>query len=112
MFEVEDGYNVHEKNSNIAFKLSSSPSSGIDEHWRNVYADITSPASRSINEGMAGDLSSWLAITSQLPLAVNTTGDFSLARLFEQTGQVVYTVGTLDEPALTCQARPQDGDFR
>ena len=113
VFEVEDGYTVHAENSNIAFKHSASlPAPGIDEHWRNVYADVTSPASGAIDDATVDDLSRWLVDNQPITLAVNdATGDFSLAqKLFEQTGQVVYTVGTLDEPALTCQARPQDGE--
>ena len=39
-------------------------------------------------------------------------GDMQYARkLFEQTGQVVYTVGHEGNPAFTCQARPQEGEI-
>jgi len=39
-------------------------------------------------------------------------GDMSYAKkLFEETGQVVYTVGKEGNPAFTCQARPQEGEI-
>ena len=114
VFEVEDGYKLHKDNNHIAFKHSRSlPGPGIDEHWRNVYADITAPQGDSLDESMVDDLSRWLVDNQPITLAVNAEkGDFSLAqKLFEQTGQVVYTVGTLNDPALTCQARPQEGEI-
>jgi len=57
-------------------------------------------------------LSTWLVSHQPITLAVNgPEGDLSLAlKLFEQTAQVVYTVGSVEAPALTCQARPQDGE--
>ena len=58
------------------------------------------------------DLSRWLVKHQPITLAINAPrDDFALAQaLFAQTGQVVYTVGSLENPALTCQARPQDGE--
>ena len=35
---------------------------------------------------------------------------FYARKLFEKTGQVVYTVGHEGNVALTCQARPQEGE--
>ena len=45
-----------------------------------------------------------------ISLAVNGSADMAL-KLFEQTSQVVYTIGgTKEHVALTAQARPQDGE--
>lgn len=59
------------------------------------------------------ELAGWLVRNQPISLAMNTVGgDFGYARkLFEQTGQVVYTVGSEGNPALTCQARPQEGEI-
>jgi len=43
-------------------------------------------------------------------LAINMDDELG-QYLFERTGQVVYTVGTEENPALTCQARPQEGEI-
>jgi hypothetical protein len=92
---------------------NSLPPIGVEEHWRNVVADVTSPGHDVTDERFTSELAEWLVKNQPITLAVNDDGesDFSVAlKLFEQTGQVVYTVGTVVEPALTCQARPQDGE--
>lgn len=46
------------------------------------------------------------------PISLAVNSDMELGKyLFEKTGQVVYTVGTEENPALTCQARPQEGEI-
>jgi len=110
-----DGYSIHPENSNICYKHSDSlPPPGIDEQWRNVYADVTSPGIPVNDEQFTSTLATWLVDNQPITLAVNDDGndpDYKMAmQLFEQTGQVVYTVGTNTTPALTCQARPQDGE--
>jgi hypothetical protein len=113
-----DGYTVHKDNQNICYKHSDSlPAPGIEENWRQVYADVTSPAGGGAaikDEAFVDELADWLVTNQPITLAVNQDEgeDFALAkRLFERTGQVVYTVGTPSDPALTCQARPQDGEI-
>jgi len=58
-------------------------------------------------------LAAWLVRNQPISTAMNTTGnDLKYAlRLFEKTGQVVYTIGREGAPALTCQARPQEGEI-
>lgn len=112
VMERVDGYTLHKQNDNIAYRVSSElPPDDIDEQWRNVYVDVTSPV--KVNDAsFINSLSRWLVQHQPITLAINAEGgDFTLAQgLFEQTGQVVYTVGTVTNPALTCQARPQDGE--
>ena len=65
------------------------------------------------SDEQVSELAGWLVRNQPISLAMNTVGgDFGYARkLFEQTGQVVYTVGQEGNPALTCQARPQEGEI-
>jgi hypothetical protein len=114
---VEPGYSVaHDTDGLVALRHSPKlPPPGIDEHWRCVYADVTAPpggADEMRSPAFVDALSRWLVDNQPITLATNDeAGDFALARsLFEGTGQVVYTVGDLQNPALTCQARPQDGE--
>merc|ERR1719383_94024 len=61
------------------------------------------------SEKFIEDMAQWLMTHQPISLAIN--GNQELARsLFEKSGLVVYTVGTLESPALTCQARPQEGE--
>ncbi len=97
-----------------AYRVSSElPPDGLDEHWRQVYVDVTSPdAPVGTDPAYVSEVARWLVRNQPISLAVN--GSYPLARqLFEETGQVVYSVGdtTGDFTALTCQARPQDGEI-
>jgi len=99
--------------ANVAFRVNPSlPPPNLTEQWRQVYVDVTSPGFDVATPSFVDDLSNWLVANQPITLAVNAAeGDLSLAlKLFAQTGQVVYTVGSTTAPALTCQARPQDGE--
>lgn len=118
-FQAEPGYSTHpDSELPVAFKVEDGDNFpyGIKENWRRVYVDVTSPATP---EELASDeyiskLSRWLTTEQPITLAIN--GDDPAAgypiamRLFEQTAQVVYSIGTPDTPCYTCQARPQDGE--
>jgi len=101
-------------NSKLAYRLGSElPEDGISEQWRQTYVDMTSVSTADFgSEAQVAELAKWLVRNQPISLAMNTVGgDLSYARqLFEQTSQVVYTVGREGNPALTCQARPQEGE--
>jgi hypothetical protein len=100
-----NGLNAHYKISNNL------PEDGVEEYWRKVFVDVTS-TDEVMKAGSkdADDLSNWLVRNQPITLAVND--DYELGKyLFERTGQVVYTVGENDTPALSCQARPQEGEI-
>jgi len=112
---VREDAGAHYKSSDGAQGLArytirdSLPPTGIEEHWRNVVVDVTRPASEVSSEEFLNEMSTWLVDNQPITVAFN--GDYHAARqLWERTGQVVFTVGTLTQPALTCQARPQDGE--
>ncbi|KAL1523918.1 hypothetical protein AB1Y20_018837 [Prymnesium parvum] len=110
VFERVEGYEVA---ANAAYRVSSSlPPDDIKEQWRQVYVDVTSPGVDVATPAFVDKLCQWLVAHQPITVAVNADdADFALAkRIFEQTAQVVFTVGSNDSPALTCQARPQDGE--
>ena len=73
------------------------------------YIDVTSPP-RLMDPEFLYQFSLWLLKEQPISLAVNSN-DYALAEeLFNTTGMVVFTVGSLENPALTAQARPQDGE--
>ena len=112
-FHAADGYTVHGTFSNIAFKADEAlPADGLEEHWRQTYVDLTCPTDFGEPEQVS-KLAAWLVRNQPISLAMNTVGgDYAYARqLFEETSQVVYTVGYEGNPALTCQARPQEGEI-
>ncbi len=81
----------------------------ITEHWRQLYLDVTTPA--VVNDAsFLTALAQWLNREQPISLAVNDSSFDVALKLFQMTGMVVYTVGTLEKPALTAQARPQDGE--
>jgi hypothetical protein len=99
---IPSNYEKHPDSEAYVRIDESLPPDDIDEYWRRVVVDVTT----SLN---VDELANWLVRNQPISLAVN--GEMSLAReLFEKTGLVVYTVGTENNPALTCQARPQEGE--
>ena len=85
----------------------------IPEYWRKVVVDVTCVDYSS--ETSKKQLADWLNTNQPISLAVNgssrpETLDYGLD-LFERTGLVVNTIGTPEQPALTCQARPQEAEI-
>lgn len=81
----------------------------IEEMWRETYLDVMNC---DLSENGVRDCAAWLNTHQPISLAVNGKDmPFELFnRLFERTALVVYTVGCDAKPALTAQARPQDGE--
>lgn len=107
-----DGY-TRSPDAPVDIKVSRDYPKEIDEHWRRAVVDVTTMESDAITgDANVNALSRWLVENQPISLAIN--GDdapYAFARaLFERTGMVVYTLGSLDTPALTAQARPQDGE--
>lgn len=97
-------------------RLSSSlPPPAMDECWRRVVVDFTAPRSAEAlkDSEFVSQVASWLVRAQPISVAVNDEDrdGFALAkRLFELTGVVVFTCGSPERPAFTCQARPQSGE--
>lgn len=120
---VATGYTRHSRQAvKAAYRVGAASELpyGIEEHWRRVYLDVTSPASSSElrSEAFVSELARWLVVEQPISLAINgdsAADGYPLAmRLFEQTGLVVYSVGEASSgqpTALTAQARPQDGEI-
>jgi hypothetical protein len=115
-------------NKNVLLTTSDST---IQEYWRQVVVDFTKLdlvqnkcikqgkiEIRPVDEDAILKLASWLNIHQPISLAVNGPRHESIMvgiALWERTALVVYTLGSSDQmehmpPALTCQARPQDGE--
>ena len=114
-FDLAEGYSTHPSHSNIAYRVSSQlPGDDIEEHWRQTYVDMTAANNGDFlqSDDVLDALAGWLVRNQPISLAMNTVNDdMTYARkLFERTGQVVYTVGHEGNVALTCQARPQEGE--
>jgi len=109
-YEQEAGYKPLPSQPLIQFRMAPRPPSEIEERWREPVVDVTAPSSSDFRTpAFVRELSGWLIKEQPITLAIN--GDDELAmKLFESTGLVVYTVGTLESPGLTAQARPQDGE--
>lgn len=113
------GYTTHPACAGVRVRANGAalPPDGIEEHWREPYVDMTSvPGGEGRAFGQPEDISrlaAWLVRNQPISLAMNTRdGDLAYAlQLFEETAQVVYTVGREGAPALTCQARPQEGEI-
>jgi hypothetical protein len=112
----ESGYRKHQ-NADVHLKVSGHvPASPIPEYWRKVAVDCTQMD--TTNSVAIDTLVEWLNESQPISLAVNgprkEVMQFGLS-LFDRTGMVVYTLGSADDermpPALTCQARPQEGEI-
>ena len=111
----ESTYKHHEQ-VDAFFKISDEfPEDGINEYWRKVVVDFSKVDVR--DEAQLDRLAAWLNKNQPISLAVNGPRKESISlllKLFTKTGMVVNTVGSTDAaempPALTCQARPQEGE--
>jgi len=90
------GYVKHPR-QNSYYRLNEGlPEDNIDEYWRRVVIDVATNLD-------VDQLAAWLVRNQPISLAINSK-DVAVAReLFEKTALVVYTVGTDEKPALTCQ---------
>jgi len=88
----------------------------MEENWRRVFVDVSSPVEVSCGGFSAAYLDTlceWLTAMQPITLAVNALPDervqgYPTARaLWENSSQVVVSVGTTEAPAGSCQARPQ-----
>lgn len=119
--------------------LAEGSESPLDEHWRQVVVDVVTPPEAVGSAGFIEQVSAWLVRHQPISLAINGTTDdgahaaataalaaepaspaaalagldhLHVAReLFEASALCVYSVGDADRPALTAQARPQDGEI-
>lgn len=110
---MEQGYSAHET-SPMAYRSSDELPEGIVEHWRQVYVDITKAGKKIQSPEYIKEVSDWLNTNQPISLVVNGNdveqASEIMIRLFETTSLVVYSLGTVDNPALTAQARPQDAE--
>lgn len=117
-FQVKDGYEVLPSapgGQPLAYRISRGLTpNGVEEHWRRVYLDVSTPTDTSVKDPkFLGDLSRWLTTEQPITLAVNgdDEGFPIMHQLFQSTAQAIYSVGREGKPALTAQARPQDGEI-
>lgn len=118
-------FEKHEStDSYLVIRDGTLPPNGINEYWRKVVTDFTrldlvqSNGKRTVPiDDSISQVSRWLNANQPISLAVNGPRDEAISiglKLWEQTAMVVNTVGSIDDsempPALTCQARPQEGE--
>jgi len=113
-----DVYRHPPNQPNVSYKVSNElPDGPMNEYWRQVAVDFTKlDLANSADDRRA--LCAWLNKHQPISLAINGPRAQVLEiglELFDHTGLVVYTLGSTDStdtmpPALTCQARPQDGE--
>jgi len=117
-FQVKDGYEVLPSapgGQPLAYRISRGLTpNGVEEHWRRVYLDVSTPTDTSVKDPkFLGDLSRWL--TTEQPITLVVNGDDEgfpiMHQLFQSTAQAIYSVGREGKPALTAQARPLDGEI-
>ena len=103
----DDGYLALDA-SPVAVRFNAHLPDSMDEKWRQVVLDVTSSSGLE-SEAFVADLASWL--NTHQPISFSVNGSLELGRkVWERSGVVVFTCGSLEAPALSCQARPQDGE--
>eukprot|EP00536_Pseudo-nitzschia_multiseries_P017700 jgi/Psemu1/299529/fgenesh1_pm.1737_\ len=108
----DEGYTRHGKvDASYRILKDKLPPNDTKEFWRRVVVDVS-----AIDvEDRFDELVDWLNTNQPISLAINgQTREESLElglRLWDRTGLVVNTIGSPDLPALTCQARPQEGEI-
>jgi len=108
--KVLPGYKQLPSHPDIHFRMASTPPKEIDECWREPIIDVTAPLAKDFkSQAFVTNLCLWLNREQPISLAINGDADLALD-MFERTGLVVYSVGSLEKPALTAQARPEDGE--
>ncbi|CAE7244871.1 cscB [Symbiodinium natans] len=119
-FQAQAGYQLLEASpatQPVAYRIAENLTpTGLEENWRRVYLDVSRPpAGNSITDGSyLQALARWLTVEQPITLAVNgddKSGFSMMWKLFESTAQAIYSVGRAGRPALTAQARPQDGEI-
>jgi len=112
-FTVEDSYSkVGELPIAVRVNKTLPAENEIDEHWRETYLDVT-PDIDLENKDDIRKLCRWLNEHQPISCAVNgVEPPLRLFReIFEGSALVVYTMGSASNPALTAQARPQEGEI-
>lgn len=102
------------------------PEFGMNEYWRQVAVDFTRMdlvttdvgGKRRFNTERLNQLANWLNENQPISMAVNGPRNEAISlgiKLWEKTSLVVNTIGSSSHvdmpPALTCQARPQEGEI-
>lgn len=111
-----EGYK-HCSKADAYFKIDDKlPEKGINEWWRRVVIDFSKLDIKD-SENLQR-LAVWLNLNQPISLAVNGQREEAIKlglELFNKTGLVVNTIGSTDDekmqPALTCQARPQEAEI-
>ena len=120
--KTPEGYTAHPSHR-VAYKWTEGLPASIDEHWRQVVLDVVTPPAGEFTDDVIEGIGGWLVKHQPITVAINgVTGDtehalptppvhYGIARkIFERSALCVYTVGDAGKPALTAQARPQDGE--
>jgi hypothetical protein len=123
------GYTAHPSTARVSYRVRpdlpappGAEESAFEEHWRQVVLDVVAPP--ALTDDFVDSIGGWLVKHQPITLTVNgATGNaehsasptppehYAVARrIFERSAQCVYTIGDADIPALSAQARPQDGE--
>mmetsp|Transcript_442 Transcript_442/g.912 ORF Transcript_442/g.912 Transcript_442/m.912 type:complete len:736 (+) Transcript_442:126-2333(+) len=114
-FAIRSGYEQH-GDLPVALRVGTELPQNIQENWREVYLDVTNRSEDDLKwekadekDGFLQQLCKWLLTEQPISLSVNGPYELGL-KLWERTSQVVFTQGSHAAPALSCQARPQEGE--